>query len=140
MLRAAGSNHPASGGIMAGGSKLGRKREAVIAALLSEPSQEAAARKAGVGEATVARWLRDPFFQAAYRQARRAVLEQAVGRLQQLCGEAADALKRNLTCGQPASEVRAAVAVLEQAGKGLEALDLLDEVAELRRQLGGGEA
>src|SRR5262245_21063757 len=75
-------------------TKIGRKAEAVIAALLAEPTHVAAATKAGVGAATVQRWLRDPAFQAAYRTARRAVLDHAVGRLQYATGRAVETLVR----------------------------------------------
>jgi hypothetical protein len=42
---------------MSGRSKLTRKQEALIAALLTEPTHAAAAAKAGVSEATLHRWL-----------------------------------------------------------------------------------
>ena len=68
---------------MSGRTKLNRKQEALIAALLTEPTHAAAAVKAGVSEATLHRWLRLADFQAAYRQARRRIVETAIGRLQQ---------------------------------------------------------
>jgi hypothetical protein len=106
------------------GQKLGRKQEAVIAALLTEPNHADAARKAGVAEATLYRWLNMAEFQAAYRAARRQVVEAAVGRLQQAAGQAVDTLVKNLTCGVYAAENRAAVAILEQGAKAVEILDL----------------
>ena len=54
------------------GAKFGRKKEEAIAALLTQPSIEQAARVAGVGPKTLLRWLKLPEFQAAYREARRA--------------------------------------------------------------------
>jgi hypothetical protein len=119
---------------MAGhGTKLDRKREPAIAALLSEPTVEAAAKKAKVGYRTLKLWLRDPGFLADYRAGRRQVVEGAVARLQRLATEAADTLGRNLTCGKPGDEVRAAVAVLDQAFRGAELLDLAGQLAELRQ-------
>jgi transposase-like protein len=53
------------------GNKFGRKKEAVIAALLSGKNQVEAARIAGVDPSTLKRWLRLPEFQAEYLQARR---------------------------------------------------------------------
>jgi hypothetical protein len=52
------------------GAKFGRKKEEAIAALLSQPSIEQAARVAGIGPKTLLRWLKLPEFQAAYREAR----------------------------------------------------------------------
>jgi hypothetical protein len=77
------------------GQKLGRKSEALIAALLSESTQEAAAAKAGISERKARNWLARSDFVAAYRAARRQVVEQAVARLQQAA--AVDALTANLT-------------------------------------------
>jgi hypothetical protein len=107
------------------GEKLSRKQEQAVAALLAEPTLEAAAASAGVGSATLRRWLREPEFAATYRQVRRHVVEGAVGRLQQAATEAADALKRNLTCGKPAAEIAAAKALLETAFRGLTDADTL---------------
>ena len=67
---------------MSGRSKLSRKQEKLIADLLTEPTHAAAAARAGVSEATLHRWLHTPWFQAAYRRARRGVVETAIGRLQ----------------------------------------------------------
>jgi len=76
-----------------GSTKLNRKQEAVIAALLTEPTHAAAAATAGVSEATLHRWLLLPEFQAAYRKARRAAVESAIGRLQQRAGKAVETLE-----------------------------------------------
>src|SRR5262245_35709689 len=51
------------------GQKLIAKQEALIAALLTEPTYAQAAAKAGVSETTLYRWMRDPAFRKAYRQA-----------------------------------------------------------------------
>ena len=55
------------------GAKLGHKKEAAIVALLSHRSIEDAAREVGIAPKTLLRWLKDPEFDAAYREARRAV-------------------------------------------------------------------
>ena len=57
-----------------------RKQEVVIAALLTGPTHAAAAAKAGIGEATLQRWLLLPEFQPAYPLAPRGLVETAVGR------------------------------------------------------------
>jgi hypothetical protein len=113
------------------GAKLPRKREVAIAALLSHPTVEAAAAAARVSERTLRLWLRDPEFIAEYRTARRTVLEAATGRLQQAAGQAVDALLRNLTCGRPAAEIRAAATILQLAHQAVELVELEQRVAEL---------
>ena len=116
------------------GEKLERRQEQAIAALLAHPTIPAAATACGVGEATLWRWLQQPDFRAAYREARRQVVEVAIAGLQQATGEAAEALRRNLTCGQPGAEIRAALGILGQAIKGAELLDLAERVAALEEQ------
>src|SRR5262249_40051737 len=64
------------------GSKKSRKQAIVIGYLLSEPTQAGAAARAGIAEKTLRRWLADPEFMEAYRQARRRVVEEAVAVVQ----------------------------------------------------------
>jgi hypothetical protein len=118
---------------------LGRKQEALLAALLTEPTLARAAAKAGVSEATVHRWLLLPEFQAAYRRARRQIVEAAIGQLQQATGEAVETLRRNLTCGHAGAEIRAAAAILDQAIRGLELVDLEERLAALENADAKGE-
>ena len=74
------------------GQKLTRKQEALIAALLTEPTYAAATAKAGVGEATLYRWLQLPAFRAAYDEARRELVKSAIGRMQAGTGQAVETL------------------------------------------------
>ena len=64
------------------GEKLTRKQEQAIALLLTESTLTAAATRCGVGESTLRRWLQDPEFNAAYRSARRSVVDAIVAGLQ----------------------------------------------------------
>ncbi len=50
---------------------LTHKQDKALIALLTEPTITAAAKKAGIGERTLYRWLDDPLFAGALRQARR---------------------------------------------------------------------
>jgi hypothetical protein len=117
------------------GDRLSLKREQAISALLSEATIEAAAGKVGVDPRTLKRWLALPGFAAAYRAARQQVLDRTVGRLLSTTDKAVQALDRNLTCGAAHAEIRAAVAVLEHAARGVGLLDLAAEVAAIKRQL-----
>jgi hypothetical protein len=67
------------------GDKLTGRQAAALAALLAEPTVQAAAVKAGIGERTLQRWLRDPGFISEFRAARRQLVEGAVARLQRAC-------------------------------------------------------
>lgn len=116
------------------GNKRARQEDAALAALLSEPTISTAAKKAGVSESTLLRWMADPPFKTRYREARRQVVEHAVSQLQQAASDAVSALSRNLTCGTPAVEVGAAKAILDQAVKAVELVDLAERVEQLERQ------
>src|SRR5262245_6660684 len=109
------------------GEKLTRKEESLIGALLTESTRAAAAAKAGVSEATVGRWLRLPAFRSAYRRARRELVEGVIGRVQAAAGQAVDTLLAVAKEGKKDSDrVRAAVALLDHALRGLAVADALD--------------
>jgi len=125
---------------MAGVGKLSRYQDQAIAALLLQPTMEAAAEQAGVGLRTLERWLAEsPEFRAEYRAARRRVLEGAIGQLQQATTDAVGALRRNLDCGVPNPEIRAAVAVLRLSLEGLDVTDVLERLEAVEREVLGGE-
>jgi hypothetical protein len=106
--------------------ELSRKQQKLIAALLTERTHAAAASQAGVSEATLHRWLNVPAFRAAYRQARRRLVEAAIARLQAATGHAVDALLAVTKDGKKDSDrVRAAVALLDHAFQALTDADAL---------------
>ncbi len=115
--------------------KLNHRHPEAIAALLTCPTVEEAARTVGVSDRTIREWMKLPDFMAAYRQARREVVEAAIGRLQQATNDAVTTLTRNLTCGKPASEIRAGLGILDRAINAVQVLDLADQLAELQRQI-----
>ena len=117
-----------------GGTKE-RLREVAIGALLTHSTHEAAAKAAGVSESTLARWLREPTFAAAVREARRRALEQALGTLSAATAEAVETLRACLGAEGEAVRVRAAVAILEHAMRGAEVTDLEERIAALEAAL-----
>ena len=106
-----------------------------LAALLTSGTVEAAAKKAGISARTLRRWLAAPDFRRCYLAARRQALEQATGALQQATSGAVAALVRNLKCGIPPSEIRAAQVILEQAAKGVEMLEFEERLAAIEQGL-----
>jgi hypothetical protein len=108
------------------GQKLTSKQEVLIAALLTEPNHAAAAAKAGVGKTTLYRWMHLPDFRAAYRRARRELVEGAIGRIQAATGQAVEALLAVASKGRrDGDRVRAAMALLDYGLKGLVEADSL---------------
>jgi hypothetical protein len=102
---------------MSGRTKLNRKQETLIAAMLTEPTLAAAAAKAGISPATLYRWQKSPRFAAAYEAARHQIVDNSIARLQRSADAAVDALERNLRCGHPAAEIRAALGILDQVSQ-----------------------
>jgi hypothetical protein len=117
------------------GAKFNRKMEAAIAALLTQRNHEEAARVAGVGTATLLRWLKLPEFQTAYREARRAAYSQSTARMQQATSAAASTLLKIMVDpnAPPASRVRAAAYVFEHAARAMEMEDIEVRVSALER-------
>lgn len=98
--------------------KLTVRQERTVAALLTEPTIAQAAVKAGVGERSVSRWLReDRVFQDAYRRERRRVFEQTISQLTSLCGVAVKELRKVLEddTASRRDKLRAAALVLEHS-------------------------
>ena len=117
---------------MSGSSqKLTLRQEQAIGALLCQPTFEKAAEMAGVGVATLRRWLKCREFIAHYREARRQMVEQAIARLQQVARDAVDTMAGCLQEASASIRLRASVAILEQAIKGVELVDLEERVALL---------
>ena len=109
-------------------------RERAITALITSPTIMEAAKVVGVDERTVRRWLTEPEFAAAYRAAREKTVEDAVGMLQVGTSEAVQTLRRNLACGIPGVEVKAAEAILSHHARWAELNLLHDRIAALEER------
>ena len=93
-----------------------------------------AARSAGISVATLLRWQKEPEFQRATREARRAAFGQAITRLQMSGAAVATLAKMMVEQGAPPStRVRAAEVILHQAAKAIEWEDVEARVTELER-------
>src|SRR4029079_15222387 len=118
------------------GEKRSRKSEQLIAALLSQPSIDAAAKIVGIGNATAWRWMKDPAFAEQYRAARREAMKQTAARLQQAAREAVDCLRQVQQTGESESaRVSAARAILEQALKAVDLEDIQERLESLEQTL-----
>ena len=117
------------------GAKYERKKEEAIVALLSQKNIEEAARSIGIGSATLLHWLKDPDFDTAYREARRAAFRQSVARLQQASGAAVTTLLKLMIdpTTPPSTRARAADSVLDHSAKAIELEDIEARVSELER-------
>jgi AcrR family transcriptional regulator len=140
-VRNAAERHEAArGAATVGLGKSGsRNDEALIAAMLTEPTYTAAAERAGVSPTTLYRRLNDPVFRAAYERARQELVMAAIGRLQASAGDAVDALTTIARKGRrDGDRVRASAALLDHAWKGLSHADLLRAIPDVTDQSPGG--
>jgi len=124
------------------GSKLGHKQEAAIVALLTHRSIEEAARAVPVSAKTLLRWMKEPGFDTAYREARRLAYGQSIARLQQAASAASSTLLKIMIDpnSPPSCRLRAADSVLSHAAKAIEIEDIDARVAALEQAAPQGRA
>jgi len=114
------------------------KQEKAIQALLAHPTMEEAAQSAGVGRATIFRWLQQKEFQTAYTKARRESVKHAIARLQNRTGEAVEVLAEIMNDSQlnPFARVAAAKTIIEHSIKSVEVEEMAERIAELEALYG----
>jgi hypothetical protein len=117
------------------GSKLGRKMEQAVVALLTARNQEEAAKAAGISAKTLQRWQKLPEFERAFRAARMAAYRQALGKLQQAAVPAVTTLLKAMVdpASPPAVKTRCAYYILDQTRKGVETEEIETRLSELER-------
>ena len=121
------------------GTKFGRKKEEAVAALLTYRTLEDAARAVNVSTKTLLRWQKDPEFDNAYRDAKRAAFGQSIARLHHLSSAAVSTLGKIMldSATPPATRVRAADSILDHAAKAIEIEDIEARVAALETAASG---
>jgi DNA-binding MurR/RpiR family transcriptional regulator len=117
------------------GSKIARKQDEAIVALLTHRTMEEAAGAVGISVSTLLRWMKEPAFDALFREAKRKAFAQATSRLHHLSNAAVSTLgKVMLDPATPAStRVRAADSILDHTIKAIEIDDIEARVSELER-------
>ena len=106
-----------------------------MAALLTQRNVEEAARSIGISVATLMRWQKQPDFQKAYREARRAAFGQSIAKLHQMSAAAVSTLGKVMVDPgtPPSTKVRAAEAIIDHGAKAIEIEDIEARVSELER-------
>jgi transposase len=118
------------------GSKLGRRKELLIASLLQTDTIAEAAAQAGVSVPTVSRWMKLPEFQKAYREAVQDLVDRATRRLVRSMDGAAGKLERIMNDPQTPVGVQlsAAVKILERGSDANWEENIKSRIDELERQ------
>ena len=116
-------------------TELTPKQLAGIAALLSTPSVEEAAKKVNVSPGTLYRWLKTDAFKASYRQAKAEIVCHAMTRLQAATSKAVDTLVSVVESSDasPQTRVTAAKAILDYSAKAVETDEVLARIEALER-------
>jgi pantoate kinase len=110
-------------------------QERAIAALLQSPTVKHAAAAANVSERTLHRWLKEPVFAAAFREARREAFAQAVGLTQRYAPLAVQSLAKMLTddTAPHAPRVASATALLKFARESIELGAIVERLENVER-------
>lgn len=113
------------------------KQLRAIECLLRESTTQAAAEAAGVGKTTIFRWLNEPEFAAAYRQARDQMYEGALNGLQAASADAVRALRDvvNDKTAMASARVSAAAKVLDLSLKVREQFEIEERLRLLEERL-----
>ena len=124
------------------GTKFGRKMEDAVAALLTQRNMEEAAKAVGISTTTLVSWTKQPEFDQAYRQARRAAFGQSISRLQQASGAAVSTLLKVMIDPNSlaSTRVRAADSVLNHAAKAIEIEDIEVRLTALEQSVASDPA
>lgn len=116
--------------------ELTRNQQRAIPALLTEPTITAAAEQVGVTARTLHKWLLQPDFIAAYKEAKREAMGAAIGRLQMASDKAVKTLEEVMQDKEAtaASRVTAARTVLELALKATEIEEIEERLLRLEER------
>jgi predicted xylose isomerase-like sugar epimerase len=122
---------------MSDSDRLTTNQRKALEALLTESSVRAAATAAGLGEATLYRYLNDEFFTSELRRRQQAILSATTAALCGLSSKALDALIDVLdsSTATEAVKTRAALGWLKQTRQSVELDNLLERLERLEALL-----
>lgn len=114
----------------------GKKLKA-LDALISHDSIDQACKACGISRATMYRYLKEPLFEKELKAAKRQLINRAILRLQQTCGDAARTLGEICKDKEAtaASRVSAAKEILSNALKALELEDIETRLKALEEKI-----
>ena len=107
--------------------------------LLRSGSRSEAAEHAGVSKGTIDRWHQESHFLEMLAEARTEATRGITTRLWNALDDATATLVRNLACGQPSAEIRAAVALFDIALRLTEATEVEERLQALETAIPGAE-
>lgn len=108
--------------------------------LIKSGSRKEAADRAGVSVGTIDRWHKNREFQIMLTKAQSEATRSITSQVWNALHDATHTLQRNLNCGTPASEIRAASAMFDIALRLRDALDVNDRLSALEEALSDGDS
>jgi hypothetical protein len=109
------------------------KLEQFLAALLSHPTVESAARSIGIGHTTAVRWLQDPVVAERRREAAREASRVAQTRMQETLTKAVDRLNTLLDAENESVQVSAVRITLDFNQRVIELAELRERLERLEQ-------
>lgn len=117
-----------------------QKQQRALIALLTSPTKEAAAKKAGIESKTLRRYLADPDFQEEYRNAFTSMIEDVTRQAQRAIAPALSCLREIVEDESENTQARiqAARSTLEYALRLTEQFDIIERIQSLEREVANG--
>ena len=114
---------------------IGSDQEKAIIALVNEPTVKKAADSLGINESTIYRWMKEPAFAQAYREARRENFRHAIALTQRYAPAAVQTLMKVMQDpgSAHASKVSAATALLKFSRESIELDELVQRIEVLEQ-------
>lgn len=111
------------------------KQTQALAALLTQPTKEKAAKAAGIGLTTLKRYLADPEFQEEYQKAVSGLVEDAAAAAKQSLNPALSCLREIVTRKDvtDANKIAASRSLIEYGLKLIETFDIMKKIDELEK-------
>jgi len=116
---------------------LSRRQQKFLPIFLESKSVAEAATRSGIPTGTIYRWLSNPLFAKAYREARHKLMDEAIHRLSSLADSAVEALDDILHSSNASdqSRVSAARLILDSMSKIIEFENVQKRIEELEARL-----
>ena len=111
------------------------KQTQALAALLTQPTKEKAAKAAGIGLTTLKRYLADPEFQEEYQKAVSDLIEDAATAAKQSLNPALSCLRKIVTREDvtDANKIAASRSLIEYGLRLIETFDIMRKIDELEK-------
>lgn len=114
---------------------LSKKQQRALPILLSASSIAQGCRRAGINRDTMYEWLKQDSFRLAYNTGSCEVAQDGINSLNLLVSESVEVLRKLLAARSEAVRLKASLAVIDSALKGIEFDELAEKLEEIQRHV-----